>query len=155
MRALLNGYLTSNSVPAQFMRFGTVGVKVSLIDIGGLYLLHVMLGANLYVARVLSLGSAILVGYLLNRYFTFDHEQRGCFYRQMAGHFGVHVTGGLINYGVFSVVLLSVGHLLPELSGAFWMPLVAVVAGGVVGMTFNFAASRRFVFRRTNRSQDQ
>lgn len=153
MKALLNGYLTSNSMPAQFLRFGTVGAKISLIDIGGLYLLHVLLGMNLYAARVLSLGSAILVGYLLNRYFTFDHEQRGGFYRQMAGHFGVHATGGLINYGVFTLVLLVTKRLHPEWAGSLWLPLVAVVAGGVVGLLFNFAASRRFVFKRRERSE--
>ena len=55
--------------------------------------------------RMVTLGYAsgaipsIKAGYLLNRYFTFGGNERGCFYRQMAGHFGVHLTGGMINYG--------------------------------------------------------
>lgn len=137
-------FLRANTRTAQFLRFGTVGMKVSTIDIGGLYLLHRALEMNLYLSRVASLGAAILVGYLLNRYFTFARGQRGCLYRQMAGHLCVHLTGGLINYGVFTVVMV-----LAERAGTAtlaWMPLFAIVVGGVVGLVFNFIASRRFVF---------
>lgn len=143
-QALLRHFLRSNSRSAQFLRFGTVGIQVSSIDIGGLYLLHHLLNTNLYLSRVVSLGAAILAGYLLNRYFTFARGQRGCFYRQMAGHFGVHLTGGLINFGGFTAVML-----LAERTGMgtpVWMPLFAIVVGGVVGLSFNFVASRHFVF---------
>ena len=143
-KGLLWHFLRSNSRTAQFLRFGTVGIQVSSIDIGGLYLLHHLLNANIYLSRIASLGAAILAGYLLNRYFTFARGQRGCFYRQMAGHFGVHLTGGLINFGGFTAVML-----LAEQMGAatrVWMPLFAIVVGGVVGLLFNFVASRHFVF---------
>lgn len=144
LKARLRHFLHSNSRSAQFLRFGTVGMQVSSIDIGGLYLLHRMLEINLYLSRVASLGAAILAGYLLNRYFTFARGQRGCFYRQMAGHFGVHLTGGLINFGGFTAVML-----LAEQMGTatrVWMPLFAIVVGGVIGLLFNFVASRHFVF---------
>ena len=128
------------------MRFATVGVKVSLIDAGLLYLLHFTFWINLYLSRFVSLGASIAAGYLLNRSFTFGGDQRGCFYRQMAGHFGVHLTGGLINYGIFSLVV-AIGHKAGAVGIALTvLPLVALVAGGVVGMLFNFACSRRFVF---------
>ena len=86
MKRLIRQYFTSHSRLAQFLRFATVGVKISLIDAGLLYLLSYTVGLNLYVSRVISLGAAIAAGYLLNRYFTFGGSERGCFYRQMAGH---------------------------------------------------------------------
>ena len=147
MKRFFRHYFRSHSRLAQFMRFATVGVKVSFIDAGLLYLLHFYFELNLYFSRFVSLGAAIAAGYLLNRYFTFGGDQRGCFYRQMAGHFGVHLTGGLINYGVFSLVV-TIGHKLP-LSG-IWLtllPLTALVIGGIIGLLFNFACSKRFVFQ--------
>lgn len=146
MKRLIRHYFTSHTRLAQFMRFATVGVKVSLIDAGLLYLMHFYFGINLYFSRFVSLGAAIGAGYLLNRYFTFGGDQRGCFYKQMAGHFGVHLTGGLINYGVFSLVV-TIGHKLP-IEGVFLtlLPLIGLVIGGVVGLLFNFACSKRFVF---------
>lgn len=146
MKRLFRHYLHSHSHFAQFLRFATVGVKVSAIDAGGVYLLPWLFGVNLYYARVISLTSAILVGYLLNRYFTFGGFQRGCFYRQMAGHMGVHLTGGLINYGVFSV-LITLGHLyLTNKLLLSLLPLISIAIGGAVGLSFNFIFSKKLVF---------
>lgn len=128
------------------MRFATVGIKISGIDAGLVYLLPWLFGINLYMARVISLGTAIMVGYLLNRYFTFGGDQRGCFYRQMAGHFGVHLTGGLINYGVFSAVV-TIGHFTTTNKIALsLLPLVAIWLGGMIGLSFNFFFSKKLVF---------
>jgi putative flippase GtrA len=147
MKNLLTKYLRSQSRFAQFLRFATVGVKVSIIDAGGVYLLPFLFGINLYSARILSLGAAILAGYLLNRYFTFGGDQRGCFYRQMAGHLGVHIVGGCLNYGVFSAAV-SVGHnTLTNRLALSLLPLAAVWLGGLIGMTFNYFCSSRLVFK--------
>lgn len=146
MRTLLRHYLHSHSQLAQFLRFATVGVKVSAIDAGLVYFLPWCFGTNLYLARVISLGTAIFVGYLLNRAFTFGRSRRGCFYRQLVGHFGVHLTGGLINYGIFSAAI-TIGHAcLKHPHALFLLPLAAIWVGGLIGMGFNFVFSRRFVF---------
>lgn len=154
MKRLLSKYLHSHSQQAQFLRFATVGIKISIIDAGGVYLLPWLFGTNLYVARVISLGTAIMAGYLLNRYFTFGGNQRGCFYRQMAGHFGVHLSGGLINYGIFSL-LITIGHayLINQIALTL-LPLVAIWVGGMVGLTFNFVFSKRLVFHSRPRNAD-
>lgn len=147
MKRRIKSYFTSHSRTAQFLRFATVGAKMSAIDAGGVYLLHFVFGFNLYLARVCSLASAILIGYLLNRYFTFGHAHRGPFFRQMVGHFSVFLVGGLINYGVFSLVV-AIGHQLLESTLALtFLPLFAVWIGGLVGMSFNFTLSKIFVFR--------
>lgn len=130
------------------MRFATVGVKVSLIDAGLVYLLPFTIGLNLYLARLISLGTAILAGYLLNRYFTFGGNERGCFYRQMAGHFGVHLTGGVINYAIFSAIVTGGHKLLHDQLHLTALPLIALAIGGFVGMVFNFVFSSTFVFKK-------
>jgi putative flippase GtrA len=147
MKRYIRHYLKSHSHLAQFLRFATVGVKISLIDAGLLYLLHHFVDVNLYVARIISLGTAIMAGYLLNRYFTFGGNERGCFYRQMAGHFGVHLTGGVINYGIFTAIVF-LGHLTIERAILLTLlPLVGLISGGVIGLTFNFIFSKKLVFR--------
>ena len=146
MKRYFRHYLHSHSRLPQFLRFATVGVKVSLIDAGGTYLLHWLLGMNLYGARIISLATAIMVGYLLNRYFTFGRDQRGSFNRQMAGHFGVHATGGLLNYAVFSGVI-ALGHAhLAQPQALLLLPLVAIWIGGMIGLAFNFVVSSKLVF---------
>jgi putative flippase GtrA len=146
MKRLLSHYLHSHTRLAQFLRFATVGAKISAIDAGGVYLLPWLFGINIYLARVISLTTANMVGYLLNRYFTFGGHQKGCFYRQMAGHFGVHITGGLINYGIFSGIV-TLGHAhLPKGLLMTLLPLFALWVGGICGMGFNFFLSKKFVF---------
>jgi len=146
MKRLIRHYLHSHSQLALFLRFATVGIKISLVDAGGVYLLHWVFGLDLYTARILSLGSAILLGYLLNRYFTFGGVQQGCFYRQMAGHFGVHLMGGLVNYGVYSLVV-TVGHETVDHKLLYSaLPLIGLWLGGFFGMGFNFVFSKKLVY---------
>lgn len=141
-------FCRSHSDTAQFLRFAAVGVKISLIDAGGVYLLPWLFGMHLYPARAISLSAALLVGYLLNRYFTFKAVRRGGFFRQMAGHFSVHLLGGLLNFAVFAAAI-EVGHnLIDHPLERTLLPLGALWAGGIVGLVFNFFFSRKFVFRK-------
>lgn len=154
MKRLFLHYLQSHSRLAQFLRFATVGVKISLIDAGLLYMLTHTPYFTWYTARIISLGTAIMVGYVLNRYFTFGGNQRGCFYRQMAGHFGVHFTGGLINYGVFTAVVYIAHETIDNKLFEKTIPLVALIIGGVIGMMFNFFWSNKLVFRHKQKAVD-
>ncbi|MDT8437600.1 MAG: GtrA family protein [Wenzhouxiangellaceae bacterium] len=137
----------STSSRATFFRFACVGGTISLIDAGLLYLLKDAPGFNIYSARVVSYGAAMSAGYLLNRYFTFRHLDRArVLWDELLRFFSVHAVGGVLNYAVFALVVLLGGRL--ELGG--WsqalLPLFAIWIGGLVGMTFNYLASRKLVF---------
>jgi len=118
-----------------------------MIDAGLLYLLKDLPGLNVYSARVISYTAAMATGYVLNRYFTFHHVERGrVFIDQLLRFLSVHSIGGLLNFGVFSLIVF-LGEQA-ELA-RFWntvMPLIGVWVGGVVGMCFNFLFSRKLVF---------
>ncbi len=131
------------------MRYSLVATTISVIDAGGLYLLHEGWAVNVYVARVLSYFAAMTTGYFLNRRFTFhNHTRVHGFLTELAHYYGVHATGGLINYGLFSLVLV-IGHALVLPDGwLFWVPLFGVWVGGVAGMCFNYTLSHRLIFRR-------
>lgn len=139
--------MRSGSDRAAFFRFALVGVTISIIDAGLVYLLKDLPGMNVYLARVFSYGAAMATGFLLNRYFTFHHVDFGRkFWSQLFRFLSVHSMGGVINFGVFSlVVYLGSRAELPSI----WlnlMPLLGVWLGGMVGMTFNFLLSRKLVF---------
>ena len=139
--------MRSHSSRATFFRFACVGVTIALIDAGVLYLLKDLPGMNVYIARVFSYGAAMTTGYLLNRYFTFHHIESGrVLIDELLRFFSVHSVGGLLNFGVFSLVVFlgEQADLTP-----FWdwvMPLIGVWVGGIVGMLFNFLFSSKLVF---------
>ncbi|MCG8525284.1 MAG: GtrA family protein [Opitutales bacterium] len=146
MRLLFAKFCHSTCQRVQFLRFASVGMTIALFDIVGVYLLPHLFGMELYVARVISLSTSMFIGYLLNRYFTFKKDCRGNFFRQLGAHYGVHLSGGVINYGIFAL-LIEIGQRTIE-STVFLncLPLTALWIGGLSGMLFNFLMSKKFVF---------
>ena len=137
----------SHSSRATFFRFACVGGTIALIDAGLLYLLKDLPGFNAYIARVFSYTAAMSAGYVLNRYFTFHHIEKGrALVDELLRFFSVHALGGVLNFGVFAgVVYFGEQADLTR----FWdalMPLIGVWVGGLVGMTFNFLFSSKLVF---------
>jgi putative flippase GtrA len=146
MRQFLGRLHRSESDHATFLRFAGVGVALSFIDIGLLYLLNA-LGVNLYIARIPSFLAAMAVGYVLNRYFTFHHVETGrALWHSLLRHYSVHSVGGAINYGVFSATLLLGQPFVGSAAASGALPFVAVWLGGVFGMCFNFCLSKKMVF---------
>jgi len=144
---LLERGVRSHSSRAAFFRFACVGVTISLIDAGVLYLLKDLPGMNVYIARVFSYGAAMTTGYFLNRHFTFHHiDSSRTLVDELLRFFSVHSVGGLLNFGVFTLIVF-IGEQA-ELT-RFWnsvLPLIGVWIGGMVGMAFNFLFSRKLVF---------
>ncbi len=146
MRKLLGRIHRSESNRGMFTRFAGVGVTISLIDVGLLYLLNA-LGLNIYLARIPSFLAAMTVGYILNRYFTFHHLETGrALWHSLVRHYSVHAVGGAINYGVFSATLIIGQQLGGQASASGTLPFVAVWIGGIFGMCFNFFFSKKMVF---------
>jgi len=138
--------IRSPSKRATFLRFAAVGGTIAMIDVGVLYLLKDAPGFNIYLARVVSYCAAMCCGYLLNRYFTFHHlDRRLALWRELLRFFSVHAVGGVLNYGVFSLIVTLGSDLEPGPMRTL-LPLLAVWAGGIVGMCFNFLMSHKLVF---------
>jgi putative flippase GtrA len=146
MLKLIERICRSKSDKAIFLRFATVGVSISIIDAGGLYL-FMALGLNPYIGRLISYTAAMSAGYVLNRYFTFHHLETGrALWHSLVRHFGVHSIGGALNYAVFIVVLLIGQRMGGEVAAAATLPLIAVWIGGLFGLCFNYFFSKKLVF---------
>ncbi|WP_269525697.1 GtrA family protein [Coraliomargarita parva] len=136
----------SESDKATFLRFALVGLTISVIDAGLLYL-SLGLGVNAYIGRIFSLAAAIGAGYVLNRYFTFHHvEVNRALWQSVLRHYSVQSTGGALNIGIYALVLLIGQQMGAEVSMATTLPLLAVWIGGMAGMCFNFFFSKKLVF---------
>ncbi len=51
-----------------------------------------------------------------------------------------NTIGGALNYGVYSVLILSGGWFIEA-------PVLAVAVGSIAGLAFNFTASQKYVFK--------
>ena len=145
MRKILGKIHHSKSQRAIFTRFATVGASISLVDIFCLYLL-IAAGANPYIGRTVSLGLAMLAGYILNRYFTFHHIETGrTLWHSLLRHYSVHAVGAGINIAIYALVLefgLKLGAPLPSSA----LLLIGVWFGGMAGLCFNFFFTKKLVF---------
>lgn len=129
-----------------FVRFVSVSLAISIIDIVGLYSL-MALGVNAYIARLCSYAASMTAGYFLNRWFTFHHVETGRRLRHsLLRHYSVTSVGGAINFGVFSLVLLIGQRMGGEVEVSAWLPFLGVWIGGMAGLCFNFFFSKKLVF---------
>ncbi|PDH26560.1 MAG: hypothetical protein CNB76_01930 [Puniceicoccaceae bacterium MED-G32] len=135
-----------SSLPT-FFRFAGVGISISMIDISLLYLLKEFDFLNIFVCRSISLSTSILFGYFLNRYFTFHHIEIGrALWHSIIRHFSVHAVGGILNMLIFLISLPILKKIFLETQFIELIFLVAIIFGGIAGLTFNFFFSKKMVF---------
>ena len=102
---------------------------------------------NLLICRSISLSFSMLVGYFLNRYFTFHHIEIGrALWHSIIRHFSVHAVGGILNMLIFlaSMYLLASLNLEPIITNL--TPLIAVWIGGIAGLSFNFSFQKSCIW---------
>jgi putative flippase GtrA len=129
-------------VPLQLAKFGLVGVVGMVADTAVLYLCLYGAGMGFYLARVFSYLAAATVTWALNRSFTFRGDHDGRLHHQWARFLLVNAVGGAVNYAVYAALIASGSPFTDH-------PVLAVAAGALAGMFFNFTGSKKLVFRRT------
>jgi len=123
----------------QFGKFGLVGIVGLLVDMAVLYA-GLALGLEFFAARIPSFLAAATTTWALNRAFTFKGAADEPLHRQWAKFIAANAFGGVVNYAV------SVG-LEANVAVVGAHPFLAVAAGSIAGMLFNFAASKHLVFK--------
>ena len=93
-----------------------------------------------YAARVVSFVVATTSAWFLNRTFTFRDADEGRPDLQWARFFAANLVGGTVNYAVFVVTIAAFAIAQAH-------PVLALAAGSMSGVFFNFTAYRRYVFR--------
>jgi putative flippase GtrA len=123
---------------SRILRFAIVGGIGFVADAAMLALLLAGTPLGPFVARLASIAFGLAVTWLCNRTLTFQPSSRGML-REGARYGGVGVTTSVVNYLVYSVLLLA----LP------WMPpLVALVLASLAAMALSYLGYSRLVFDR-------
>ena len=128
----------------QFGKFGMVGVVGLMVDIAALYSAMAWAGLGPYGARAVSFLVAATATWALNRVFTFRGEHDGGLLGQWAKFIAAKSLGGALNYLTYAALIAGTATVAAH-------PFLGVAAGSVAGMVFNFAASKKLVFRSSRR----
>jgi putative flippase GtrA len=123
--------------------FGLIGTIGFCVDTIILYLLKNTIG--LFYARAISFTCSAFVTWLLNSKLTFKNQRSGLSKtRELLSYFALMLFGGSINYGVYTLIVLTNDFALEN-------PVIGVAAGSICGMFANLLSSRLILFRHATR----
>jgi len=122
----------------KLLRFGLVGCAGFAVDAAVLMLLLDVTSLGPFAARALAIAVAMTTTWLLNRSFTFGASRLSLAVEGFR-YGSVGVTSALVNYTLYSGLLISIPIL---------KPLAALVLASIAAMAFSFFGYSRFVFRR-------
>ncbi len=123
----------------QLFSFGCVGVVGMLAD-GAVLWLMLTAGLDPYTGRIISYIAAATVTWFLNRTFTFKGHGKGSLLKQWAKFLLANLSGFAANYTTY-VLCINFVPLMQDYK------LLALIPASLVGLFFNFTASKRLVFR--------
>jgi putative flippase GtrA len=121
----------------KLIRFGIAGGLGFAADAGLLTLLLHTTPLGPFLARVIAIAVAMAATWVFNRTFTFDRSTHSLAVEGFR-YGSVGLTSALVNYALYSMLLLT----LPALQ-----PLAALVFATAASMFFSFFGYSRFVFR--------
>ncbi|HQT81742.1 MAG: hypothetical protein B7Z60_09715 [Ferrovum sp. 37-45-19] len=111
-----------------------------VVDAGVVTVLHKWCGAGLISAKVISFFLAVTVTWWINRTYTFRKTLEKNLFLEWIHYFSANIIGAIINNGLY--VFLVILFAFPK-----EYPVVAVAAGSLGGMVFNYFASKTWVFK--------
>ncbi|MDD2705903.1 MAG: GtrA family protein [Acidocella sp.] len=120
-----------------FIRFAIVGVSGFCWDTGTFYLLR--LYTNPYAAATCSFIVAATANWALNRLWTFRHHNHAAAHVQWAKFMTANIIGFAANRGTL-FILISRSEFF------YSQPVLAIIAGSIAGLSFNYFLSKRYVF---------
>jgi putative flippase GtrA len=123
---------------SRILRFVLVGGIGFVADAGMLALLLQATPLGPFAARLISVAFALAVTWLCNRTLTFQPSSRGVL-REGARYGGVGVTTSIVNYLIYSGLLLTM---------PWTPPLLALVIASLAAMTFSYLGYSKLVFDR-------
>lgn len=132
------------TVGRQLPRFAVAGAIGFVVDAGLLYA-ALLAGLDYYTGRLVSFCAAVITTWLINRSWTFGVRGTPPTVAEFARYFSAMALGGAVNYATYAVIVAAA-------PAAAWLPLVAVAAGSIAGLSVNFATARNWVFNPGARS---
>jgi putative flippase GtrA len=126
----------------RILKFGTVGVLNTLIDLGVSNLLF-LLGVNIYVATSISFLASATNSYFLNRAWTFKDHQVENSWTKYGQFVFVATTGLIINY-----VMIYIGTRVLNVDNELVKANIILLSRIAVSMGWNYLLTRFVVFKK-------
>ncbi|MER8392846.1 GtrA family protein [Mesorhizobium sp. M1340] len=120
---------------ARFIVAGGIGF---VADAAALWLVLAIAPLGPFAARIISIGFALSITWLINRHLTFSPSSRGVA-QESARYGGVGIATSLVNYLVYCAMLFA----LPMVP-----PLAALAVASLVAMALSFLGYSKLVFDR-------
>ena len=120
----------------RLVKFVAVGASGVLVNNGLLVLLVSNVGLLPQAASLGAIEGSILTNFLLNNLWTFKHRKGEAFHIKLAKYHGSVALGAAINFVTFALLHAAGIHLL-----------VANTVGILLGFTFNYLLSEKFVWK--------
>jgi putative flippase GtrA len=131
---------------ARFIRFGLVGAAGFVVNEAALWVMLSVLGLDRYTAQIPAFFVAVTFTWWGNRVLTFRaHAARTSLLREWAKFVAANGLGAIANYALYVSLLRFAPYPLNS-------PYLALAAGTLLGLVFNFTMSKRFVFRGSSHS---
>lgn len=130
--------VATHRLSVQFLRFAVVGVIGFAVNAGLVEWLATYVGP--LWAQCMAFPVAVTVTWSLNRRYTFAASE-GTVTREWLRYAMANTLGWLANNGTYVWMIFN-------FATAYEHPAIAVAAGSLAGMLFNFWISRQFVFKR-------
>ena len=124
---------------SRFLSFAAIGVVGFAVDVTVLQGLVTGLGLSPFTARIFSYLAAATTTWTLNRNITFRSGRSDRLLREWLQFLATNAIGGTVNYLVYSALVSGVPVFAAHLA-------LAVAAGSLAGLAFNYLCSARFVF---------
>lgn len=136
------GELARRVAASRFLRFAIVGTGGFVVDECVLAAMTKLAHLGPYSGRAISFVCAVTFTWWGNRMLTFrDRAAHDGLAAEWAKFFAANALGGAVNYGTYAMLVAFAPR-------PFGVPFVALAAGAITGLFFNFAMSHRFVFRK-------
>jgi putative flippase GtrA len=126
------------------LKFASVGVANTVIDIAVLNLLVLIVGLPAIVANTISTGLGITFSFFMNKKWTFESNGKN-YLREVVLFFVFSIIAmWVINNGILQVLVL----ILPSEWAEFLRVNVAKIIASVASMTWNYITYKYVVFRK-------
>ncbi len=125
----------------QLIRFSISGVAGFLVDAGIVALCTQTVGMKPIPSQAAAFSVAVTVTWLINRHWTFAEHASERWLHELIRYLLTNSVGAAINNSVYIILVLTTIFFSEE-------PVLAVAAGSVAGMIFNFSLSKHLVFKK-------
>lgn len=129
-----------------FLFAGSLGF---ITDAGMTFQLTHLAKFSPFAARPLAMFCAISVTFMINRRWTFAQSSQGTA-REFLRYLSVNILGACVNYTLYSLILLTLTALAPDLLPQSLAMIVGLVCGSGLAMVINYKGFQNFAFRKTS-----